>query len=332
MLRNGTESGDMMKLSKKIGDRIDGYRVKNVEPFFLIIPYVMKTRVDSHVYFSDDLDITELEKFIWEHQKDIPGLKLYHLIIAAAVRVYSQRPYLNRFVIDSKIYARKQISVSLTMKRGMGVNDDETVVKPVFEPESTLYDVVNKFNELVEANRSEITENDTDNVAKIIGHLPHWFVKLVVNTLMFMDKKNCMPSLINRVSPFHTGFFITNMGSIGVEPIYHHIYEFGTTSIFAAIGKKRTVNVVGRDGQLVRKRYMGIKVVADERICNGHYYAESARLFMKLIQNPEKLLVPPENVVIDKGIHKLAKRKMTYHDGEKEVTKMFETDGKYKTH
>lgn len=294
-----------MKLTKMLGDRCDGYRVKNVEPFFLIIPYVMKERVDSHVYFSDDLDITAIEQFVRDHQTDIPGLKLYHVMVAAMTRVYSQRPYLNRFVLDSKIYARNHVSVSLTIKRGMSVKDDETVVKPVFAPDATLYDIVDKFNEYVDANRTVIDENGTDSTAKIIGHLPHWFVKTVVNTLMFMDKKNCMPKIINKVSPFHTSLFITNMGSIGIEPIYHHLYEFGTTSIFVAIGKKRGVNVVDHHGNLTRRKYIGIKVVADERICNGHYYAESARMFMKFLNNPEKLLTPPETVVIDDGIKNL---------------------------
>ncbi len=321
-----------MLLSKKFGDRKDAYRVKNVEPFFLIIPYVMKTRVDSQVYFSDEIDISAVEQFVRSKQKEIPGLKLYHVLVAAMTRVYSQRPYLNRYVMDSKIYARKNIDVSLTIKRGMSVNDNETVIKPTFEPDATLYDVVKAFNEGVETNRKVVDENDTDFTAKLIGHLPHWLVKGVVNFLWFMDKKGWMPGIVSKVSPFHTSLFITNMGSIGIKPIYHHIYEFGTTSVFVAIGRKRLEVTKDDEGNIKRKHYMSIKVVADERICNGHYYAESARLLMRYLNHPEKLLVPPENVVIDNGINKLSKRKLIVTKDGKNVKVPLELGGKYITH
>ena len=321
-----------MLLSRKRGDRKDAYRVKNVEPFFLIIPYVMKTRVDSQNYFSEELDITALEQFVRTRQKEIPGLKLYHLLVAAMVRTYSQRPYLNRYVMDSKIYARKEMCVSLTIKRGMSVRDDETVIKPVFALDSTLYDVVEAFNKGVEENRKEIDENHTDFTAKLVGNLPHWLVKFVINTLWFMDKKSIMPNIINKVSPFHTSLFVTNMGSIGIKPIYHHLYEFGTTSVFVAMGKKRLELTKDSEGNVKRRRLIDIKVVTDERICNGHYYAESARMFMKYLMNPESLLTPPEKICIDNGIHKLSKRKFIEIRDGKKVKVPFELGDKYFTH
>lgn len=321
-----------MRLSKKLGDRADGYRVTNVEPFFLIMPYIMKDRTDSHVYYSDELDITGLERFVWEHQGDIPGLRMYHVMIAAMVRVYSQRPYLNRFVADRRLYARKEISVSLAIRRGNSAHDDGTVVKPDFEPEATLGDVVRAFNELVEANRTDVTENATDRFAKRIGRLPHGLLKLTVNFLMLLDRKNCLPAALRRISPFHAGLFIADMGAAGIEPFYHHLYGFGTTSVFAVIGKKRTERLIGRDGKPVKRRYMGIRLVADERICSGQYYAESVGLFAELLQNPELLLAPPEQVVVDKGIRKLYERKMICESGEEKTVKQFEQDEKYKVY
>ncbi len=293
----------MVQLKRKFGDRYDGYRVKRVDPFFLLIPYLMKTRVDSQVYFSDEIDITELEKFIRFHNEtDIPGLKLYHVVIAAMVRLYSQRPHLNRFVMRSKIYARNHISVSMAMKRSMSIESETTTVKPRFEPTDTLLQVVERFNSAVEANRTEIQENGTDSTAKVIGNLPSCLVRSVVNVLAFLDRRGLMPRIINKVSPFHTSLFLTNMGSIGIRPIYHHIYEFGTTSVFLALGKKETIQAVDTDGNLVRKRVVGIKVVADERICDGHYYASSMRMLAKYLKNPEELLEPPAQVVPDEGI------------------------------
>ena len=293
----------MLKLKRKFGDRYDGYRVKNVDPFFFLIPHVMKKRVDSQVFFEEELDITELEKFIRQHgETDVPGLKMYHLIVAACIRLYSQRPYLNRFCISGRIYARNNMRVSMSILRGTGDAAESTMVKPEFELTDTLKDVVDRFNQLVEENRQVTSENGTDTVAKVLGRLPAWLTRFAVNTLGFLDRRGLLPKAINNVSPFHTSLFITNLGSIGIKPVYHHIYEFGTTSVFIATGKKRTVREIEADGTIVKKRKIDIKVVADERICDGHYYATSMRMLNKILLHPERLLEPPAEVVMDDGI------------------------------
>ena len=321
-----------MKLSRKYGDRYDGYRVKNVDGPFLLIPYIMKERVDSQVYFEDDIEITAIENFIREHQEEMPGLSLYHVVIAAVLRTISQRPYLNRFVVNSKIYARNHFCLSMMIKKGLTVSGGETLVKPELPLDGTLADVVEIFKKIVEENKVVENSNDTDDTINIIGKLPHWLCRFVVNTLMFMDRHNCMPKFINKVSPFHTGFFITNIGSIGIEPIYHHIYEFGTTSIFLAIGKKRTMVVPDSDGNIIKKRFMGIKIVGDERICDGHYYAESARLLYKYLKRPEKLLTPPEKIYVDRGINKLEKRYIIDEKTGKKSKEKFHESEKYAVH
>ncbi|MBP5312713.1 MAG: 2-oxo acid dehydrogenase subunit E2 [Clostridia bacterium] len=321
-----------MKLSRKLGDRYDGYRVKKITGPALLIPYIMKTRVDSQVYYEDDVEITAIEEFMRKHQEDIPGISLYHIIIAAILRTYSQRPYLNRFVVDSKIYARNHFCISMMVKKGVHVKGDDTLVKPELPLDGTVYDVVDAFKKIVEENKVVEHSNGTDDTVDIIGHLPHWLVKFVINTLMFMDKKNCMPKFMNKVSPFHTSFFITNIGSIGIEPIYHHIYEFGTTSLFLAIGKKRTVVTTDENGNVVKRRFMGFKIVGDERICDGHYYSESARIFMRFLRHPEKLLEPPEKIFVDDGINKLYDRYIIDEKTGKKTGEKFDENEKYEVH
>ena len=215
----------MLKLKRKFGDRYDGYRVKNVDPFFHLIPHVMKTRVDSQVFFEDEIDITELEKFVrTQGENGIPGLKMYHLILAACIRLYAQRPYLNRFCMNGRIYARNNMRISMSILRGQGGDAETTMVKPEFELTDTLQDVVTRFNQLVDANRVETSENGTDATAKLLGALPTCITRFAVNTLAFLDRRGWLPKAVNEISPFHTSLFITNLGSIGIKPIYHHIY------------------------------------------------------------------------------------------------------------
>lgn len=296
-----------MKLKRKLGDRYDGYRCKNIDPFFFLIPHIMKSRADSQVYFSDTIDITNLEAFVREHSTtDVLGLKTYHVVIASMVRMISQRPYLNRFIMGGKIFARNNVTISMSIKRGsaqgMSADSETTVIKPEFELSDTLLEIVDRFNEQVDANRTVVDENSTDRLAKILGALPSGLLRFVINFLTWLDNRGHMPKIINKLSPFHTSMFITNMGSLGIKPIYHHIYNFGSTSVFIAIGKKRTILEYDDNGKASKHKVIDIKVVADERICDGCYYAYSMRMLSKLLKNPEVLLTKPEQIIIDDGI------------------------------
>jgi hypothetical protein len=119
-----------------------------------------------------------------------------------------------------------------------------------------------------------------------------------------MDKVGIMPKVINQASPWHCSIFLTNIGSIGVESIYHHLYEFGTCSMFVAMGKKSRSHTFEKDGTLVAHKSIQLKFVLDERICDGFYYASSMRQMSKYLDDPSLLLTPPENVVIDDGVRK----------------------------
>lgn len=82
---------------------------------------------------------------------------------------------------------------------------------------------------------------------------PRLIVKLLMCVLRTLDYYGILPKLINRVSPFHTSVFVTDLGSIGIQPIYHHLYEFGTTSIFVAFGAKQKEKVINKGDNIVEK-------------------------------------------------------------------------------
>ena len=105
---------------------------------------------------------------------------------------------------------------------------------------------------------------------------------------------------VTDLSPFHYSFIITNMGSIGMQPVYHHIYEFGTLSIFGAIGSKETVRELDRNGVMQRKTYLNMKFVVDERICDGFIYAVGFKHIKTAISKPESLMERPKQVIHDR--------------------------------
>lgn len=289
---------------KRWGDRKDGWRIRNVDPLFLAIPYFMRTRLDSQNLFEETVEINKIEEFIKTHKDEIPGLSIMHIVIATLVRLISQRPMLNRFVIWNKLYARDHISLSLAIKRSMSIEGEETIIKAHFKPTDTLKDVVDRINLELEENQKEGQENSADTISKMMGYFPPMILRAFVRVLRALDGVGMLPPFLLDVSPWHSTMFLTNLGSIGIEGIYHHLYEFGSSSIFVSMGKKTRKHIFDNDGNSYVSKTMNFKVVSDERICDGFYYASSLKLFTKIISNPELLLTAPEKVIEDPGIRK----------------------------
>ncbi|MBR3848320.1 MAG: 2-oxo acid dehydrogenase subunit E2 [Oscillospiraceae bacterium] len=293
---------EIKKRKRRLGDRYDGFRVRAMDPTFYLIPHIMRTRLDSQIFFDEQVDISGLRKFIVENRESIPGLSMYHFFVAAIVRTLVERPRINRFVSGRKIFARSYLRVSLTIKKAMDEDGEEGQLTPEFSPNDTLREVVEKFNAALAETKAEDEKNkgnDTDIAIRILSALPGFLMKFVVWLMRTLDSVGLMPKIINKVSPFHSSVFVTNVGSIGLSPVYHHLYEFGTTSAFMAIGKKEVVNEVDREGNVNSKHVINMRFVLDERICDGYYFASAIKLFKYYVKHPEMLLSPPEEISED---------------------------------
>ena len=274
-------------------------RVKTVPPMQVVIPYIMVDRVGSQNFITDTVEIERLEKYMKEKQAEgMSNISMMHIMIAAYVRLVSQRPQLNRFIRGQRIWTRRNVEISLTIKKEMLLESPDTVVKITVPPDATLKDVYEALNEKIVSYR-ENPGGDFDKTAKVLTYLPGLLFKFVVASLRFLDYFGLMPKFIAKVSPFHCSYFITSMGSLGIPPIYHHLYDFGTCPVFFAFGAKRRAYELDSEGQVKKKQYMDFTFVLDERICDGYYYASSLRLLKQIIRNPAQLDNPPEKVVED---------------------------------
>ncbi len=284
------------------GDRRDGWRVRNVDPLAEMIPYFFRKRMDSQIYFEATFPIDEIEAFVKKHKEEIPGLSLMHVIIAATVRVFSQRPKLNRFISRNKLYARKYINVSLIVKKSMTDEGEEDWIKIYFHPTDTLYDVVKKVQQALDEAHTE-GKQDTGNIAiNILSILPSFLKRFMVSTLVWMDKLGVAPRAFEEGAPFFTSVFLSNIGSIGAESVYHHLYEVGTCSMFMAMGTKSTQHITRRTGEVQTFKTIKMKFTFDERIADGFYFASSIRTAFRISQDPGQLLTPPEQVIVDDGV------------------------------
>ena len=270
------------------GLRCDGRKLKTLDPLFRVIPHVMKERNDAHVYFTEDLPIKTLDEYIAKKNEEGIKLSYMNIIYAAMVRLLAEKPHLNRFVMDGRTYARHDISISLAIKKGMTEEAEETNIKLHFTGRENIFEIKEKLDSAVSLNKEVTTQNTKDVFVKFLSHMPDWLFKFVVNTLMYLDKHGMMPKAVVELSPFHTSAYLTNLGSLGIDPIYHHIYNFGTVGIFLAMGKKKK-SYVYEDDNIVQEKTICLKWVADERICDGFYYASALKSFYRYLRKPELL-------------------------------------------
>jgi len=294
--------GGVTSKRRRLGDRYDGRLLRSLSPIYQMIPYIMRTRVDAQDYFEDRIDIGPAED--WLRRQRAAGhanLGYLALFMAALVRIISQYPRLNRFVAGQRIYARSEILFSMVLKKRLHQDSPETVVKLPLDPRATVFDVARIIEEAVSANQGEGDGNQTDRTARLFTAVPGVVLRGLMWLLRALDFHGLLPRAIHRASPFHATAFVTDLGSLGIKPIYHHLYEFGTVSFFFAFGAKEREHALGADGRVEVRKSIAIKVVNDERICDGHYYASAFKLLRGLLRQPELLEVPPERVVEDQG-------------------------------
>ncbi len=287
---------------RKFGDRYDGYRIRNCDPTNVIIPYLMKERSDSQVFLDSEVDITNLEAIVKQKRKEGMDIGILDYVLSATVRSISQYPRVNRFIAGRRLYARNEILISMAVKKELSINAPETIVKFKFNPEDTINDVSANIRNVISQNKGTDSSNKMDGFLKIVNHLPRPFFSGAANFVTWLDFHGKMPKFINKISPFHTSFFLTNMGSIGAEPIYHHIYNWGTTSAFIAMGRKRKICTLNSDGSITEKKVINIRYTADERIADGLYLSAYIKYFTHLLTNPELLETPPQQVFEDDQI------------------------------
>ena len=280
--------------------RKEGRRIKGGMPMDAAMPFIMTNRNGASNKFSNTIDIANCETLIRKLRADgYKSIGMMHIFMAAFCRVIAQYPGLNRYIRGQRLYARNGIEICLTIKKELKLNAPETVIKLDATPADTLLDIYKNLTKLIEENKAEGDQNDMDGFVRLLMKLPRVILKLTIGLIKLLDYFNLLPRWLTKLSPFHGSMFITNLGSLGIPPVFHHLYDFGNLPIFIAMGAKRFEYVLNKEGETEKRTLMDFTVVCDERICDGHYYATAFKKIKKLIENPEQLLTPPENIAED---------------------------------
>ena len=283
------------------GDRSDGRRVRTLPPMAQVSPYLMVHRNESSNLFTESFEVTSIDRYIRQKRKEgLVNFGIMHVLLAGYVRGLCKFPALNRFLAGQKVYSRgEDVQFCLTVKKDMSVDAPDTVIKVHLNRRDTAEDVYRKLQAEVENAKNTPLDSGMDNVAWILTLIPGVFLKFVVWLLKLMDYFGLLPKFLLEVSPFHGSIFFTSMGSLGIPPIYHHLYNFGNLPIFGAFGMKRKALEVLEDGSVVSRKYVDVKFSLDERIVDGYYYAAFFKYYKRLLRHPEVLDQPPTEIIND---------------------------------
>ncbi|MDR0818718.1 MAG: hypothetical protein LBN43_03995 [Oscillospiraceae bacterium] len=285
---------------RRWGDRKDGRLLRTLAPFYRQIPFIMKATHDCQNAFDEKFEISEAESMIRRlRNKGYKNIGILHVFLAAYVRVMAEYPALNRFIAGQRVFARNQIEVSMVVKKQLSINSGETSIKVVFEPTDTIREVYEKINTEVEKIKTSTEPNKTEQTANTLMKIPRLPLKFIMWMLTVLDYFGKMPMSLINVSPFHSSLVISDLGSVGISKIFHHLYDFGNLPVLIAFGKKYRVFEIDKDGKLNERRYIDYGAVCDERICDGYYYAISFRHLNHYLHHPEILERPPKTVNSD---------------------------------
>jgi hypothetical protein len=278
------------------GDRSDGIRLRRLSSFRKMFPYMMRTRTESAIYHALRLDLNSLRGWLDRSNADRENkVTRFHVILAACVRTLALKPEANRFVVGRRLYQRRTIDLSFVVKRALTEEASETTVKITFDPLDTIWDVINRVNARVRAVRETPTSRD-ETASEIVSKLPRSLIRLVMGGVRALDYFGFLPASFIKGDTLYTSVFLANLGSIGLDAVFHHLYEWGNAPFFVVIGKPKKEPTVNRDGQLEVRDVMDLKITLDERIADGVYFAATIDLLRDLIENPEKLEHPPESL------------------------------------
>lgn len=262
--------------------------VRRVDPFIRFFPFVMKGRNDSAIYYTQKVDATALLAYL-ERKNQVSPTKVtvFHAVLAAMIQTVVARPALNRFIIGRRLYQRDTIDIAFIVKRTFSEKAQEEVVRHTFDPADTIDTISARIaGEVSKVRQAPATSRGAIHILEGFLRLPRLLLMGLVKILEILDFFGILPRSLIQADPMHTSAFVSNLGSIGTDAPYHHLYEWGTTSLFAVIGVIHPEAVVMPDGSIEARPIMNIGFTLDERIGDGFYFAQSIQGMTRLLENP----------------------------------------------
>jgi hypothetical protein len=271
--------------------RPDGTRVRDVPPMRAIMPYLMRGRNESAVYHETRYDVGRARAWLKAWNRAHPQrATLFHLFAWGCARALHERPELNRFVSGGRLYQRNEVAFSFAVKPEFKDGAALVAVKLRVPPGEPFEAFVPRMTAAIEEART--TPRAVDKEVALVMHLPGPLVRLGVALVRLLDAWNLLPGFFMVNDPMYASLFLANLGSAGVSDAYHHLYEYGTVSIFGALSAPLRVPTV-EEGVLSSREALGVRWTFDERIHDAFYAARSLRVVQRIVEDPERFVAAP---------------------------------------
>lgn len=279
-----------MKSKRKLGDRRDGKLLRDVDAMHFIMPIIYPNRSDNEAFISERIDLTRINEYLEKKNADNPEYKynLFQIIVTAVLKVITLRPKMNRFIANKNLYQRNGVSAAFVIKKQFSDTSEEGLAFIHASGDDNLESVHNEIYRQVTQCRHD-GKNSTDKSMDLFNSLPRFFGKAIVEFLCFLDRHGKIPCSIVASDPFYSSAVLSNLGSIKLRSGYHHLTNWGTTSLFIVIGEKKMRPFYNDDGSFVMHDSVDLGLTVDERIADGYYFSKTVRLLKTLLENPELL-------------------------------------------
>lgn len=289
----------MENTKKKWGDRKDGVWLKDIPAMNRIMPDLLPNRADNEAYINVDIDTRPLNAYLEQLNEGRTADKYtaFHLISAAIGKAFILRPRMNRFIVGSKMFQRKNVTIAFVVKKQFSDRATEALAFFDYDPEETLASFHQKIMHVIHQGRSSEEKDTSTGAMDIISKLPQWLLTAVVKTVLWLDKHGWAPEALIGTDPNHAAIFLTNLGSIGLPGGYHHLVNWGTNSCFVVVGKKFMKAEYDQAGNADVHEVIPLGITLDERIADGYYYSGTVALVKELLEHPELLELPANTPV-----------------------------------
>lgn len=284
----------MRCIIKRIGDRKDAKKVRNLDGLHNVMIDIKPERCDSDVYMNKEIDVTKLIKYVEKYKKEHPDDKItyFHAFAMAFAKTIYNKPLLNRFVANRTFYDRNDVIIAFVAKIAFEEDSEEVMINIKVDKDDNIFTLRDKITKRVakirNSKKGEKKEN-TNNIVDVVGKLPKLIRMIVTGTLKFLDKHGWLPESITKDNLYYSSVILSNLGNFKIGSIYHNIVNFGTSSIIATMGMIHKSKVIDKDGKEKIIDVCDFGVNMDERIADGYYFAKSIKVLEYILDNPELL-------------------------------------------
>lgn len=273
------------------GDRKDGKLLKNIDSMHFICPIIYPKRCDNEAFISEVIDLTNINKYLEKknsNSSDEYKYNLFQIIVTAMLKIMYLRPKMNYFIANSNLYERNEISASFVVKKQFKDNGGEGLAFLHSKPNWTIDTIHEEIKKQVTSQRKGKVDSSTESM-DILNKMPRFLSKFLVHIIMLLDRFGYVPNSLIATDPYYSSVVLTNLGSIKLHSGYHHLTNWGTNSVFMAIGEIKKRPFLLNDDKIEVKESIDLGLTIDERIADGYYYSKTIALLRKLLENPELL-------------------------------------------